>query len=143
MNPANCSGSSAGWKRLRKLFGIGITLVVIVGCAPKLRMQAAQLDSEHTMGPAIILKAPATGSSSAGYARTLSSKTRWLKIGTIRQGDVLKPLDSVLTAEAGHVREAYIVVRQNMWVGFWLPVEKAFSPLGAATPINFYRGDQK
>ena len=139
MNPGSRCNSSAGWKRLWQLFSVGLALALLFGCAPKLRMQPAPLVSEQTMGPPFILQAPATGSSSAGYTRTLSSETRWLKTGTIRQGDVLKPLDSVLTAEAGHVREAYIVVRQNKWVGFWLPVEKAFSPLEATTPINFYR----
>ena len=103
-------------------------------------MQAAPIVSEPTMGSPITLQASVKGSSSEGYARTLRRETRWRKIGAIPQGDVLKPLDTILTVEATHVREAYIVVKQNKWVGFWLPVEKAFSPLDAVTPIKFYKG---
>lgn len=103
-------------------------------------MQPTTFFSEKTMGPPITLQASAIGSSSGGYARTLKRESRWQKIGTIRQGDILKPLDTTLTAEAVHVREAYIVVKHNRWIGFWLPVEKAYSPLDAATPIKFSKG---
>jgi hypothetical protein len=35
------------------------------------------------------------------------------------------------------VREAYAVVRGGSWVGFWLPVERAFSPLQAPVAVTF------
>lgn len=119
---------------------LGIALVVLSGCAQELRMQPASIVLDPTKGPAITLQASATASSLAGYERTIRRQTRWRKIGTISQGDILKPLDTTLTVEGVHVREAYIVVKQNRWVGFWLPVEKAFSPLSEATPIKFSGG---
>jgi len=140
MSSASRSSSGAGWQGLLRWFGVGVALAIVSGCTQELRMQPASIVLEKTMGPPITLQASAIGSSSEGYARTLKRNSSWRKIGTIRQGDILKPLDTTLTAEAIHVREAYIVVKQNRWVGFWLPVEKAFSPLDAATQIKFSKG---
>ena len=57
--------------------------------------------------------------------------------GDISQGQVLKPLDTVLTVEGTNVREAYAVVHNGSWVGFWLPVERAFSPLRTPVAATF------
>ncbi len=44
------------------------------------------------------------------------------------QGDVYKTRDQVLTVEASNVQEAYIVVESGRLVGFYMPVERTFSP---------------
>ena len=72
--------------------------------------------------------------STAGFSRTLRIGTQWEMIGDIEQGQVFKPLDTVLTVEGAHVREAYVVTRDGLWIGFWLPVERAYSPL--RTPVS-------
>ena len=51
-------------------------------------------------------------------------------------GGELKPIDTVLTVEGTHVREAYIVVWNDQWVGFWLPNEEAFSPVADQVPVK-------
>ena len=64
-----------------------------------------------------------------GFSRALRSGTRWEPVGHIAQGDVYRTRDQVLTVEASNVYEAYIVVSSNNLVGFYLPVQKTFSPL--------------
>ena len=61
----------------------------------------------------------------------LQQGSTWRAVGTIAEGTVYQPIGTVLTAEASNVHEAYIVVADGKWVGFWLPVESAFV---AATP---------
>jgi hypothetical protein len=64
-----------------------------------------------------------------GFNRVLRAGTRWEPVGQIAEGDVYRTRDQVLTVEASHVYEAYIVVASGKLVGFYLPVEKTFSPL--------------
>ena len=65
-----------------------------------------------------------------GYERTLKAGTKWRCIGRLAQGDVYTSRDQVLTVEASNIHEAYLVVDSRNVVGFYLPVEKTFSPLG-------------
>ena len=64
-----------------------------------------------------------------GYSRVLKKGTRWQYVGRIAQGEVYRTADQVLTVEASNIHEAYIVVSSTKLVGFYLPVEKSFSPL--------------
>ena len=64
-----------------------------------------------------------------GYTRILKKGTRWQYVGRIARGDVYRTSDQVLTVEASNIHEAYIVVSSATLVGFYLPVEKSFSPL--------------
>lgn len=64
-----------------------------------------------------------------GYSRTLKAKTRWDYAGRISQGDVYKTKDQIITVEASNIYEAYIVISSGKLVGFYLPIEKSFSPL--------------
>lgn len=65
----------------------------------------------------------------SGYERTIDSGTEFLGIGLIKQGNVLKPVGTVFTIEGAHMHEAYPVINNGRIVGFYLPVEHAFSPL--------------
>lgn len=65
----------------------------------------------------------------SGYERTIDSGTEFLGIGVIREGKVLKPVHAVFTIEGAHMHEAYPVLNNGRIVGFYLPVERAFSPL--------------
>jgi hypothetical protein len=64
-----------------------------------------------------------------GYSRTLRKGTRWFSVGTIPEGVVYRSRDQSITVECSNVFEAYLVVSGERLVGFFLPVEKAFSPL--------------
>jgi len=75
---------------------------------------------------------------SSGYERELESGSRWRMVGTVKEGDVFKPVDTVLTIEGAHVREAYLTVSNKRLVGFYIPGEDSFSPLDASIPINIH-----
>jgi hypothetical protein len=78
----------------------------------------------------------------AYYSRKLNKGTYWDFIGTIPEGEVYKPRDQVLTIEASHVYEAYLVLSNDSLVGFYLPVERAFAPLPnpKKLPIELKKG---
>ncbi len=64
-----------------------------------------------------------------GYSRTLKSGSRWECVGEIPQGMIYKTKDQILTVEASNVFEANIVVADQILIGYYLPVERSFSPL--------------
>ena len=64
-----------------------------------------------------------------GYSRKLKKGTIWHYVGTISYGDIFKTDDQILTVEASNIYEAYIVITSSKIVGFYLPVEKTFSPV--------------
>jgi hypothetical protein len=64
-----------------------------------------------------------------GYSRVIKDGTKWDYVGTIENGDVYNTKDQVLTVEASNIHEAYIVISSGKLIGFYLPVEKTFSPL--------------
>jgi hypothetical protein len=68
------------------------------------------------------------GESSSGFSNRIRGGTVWKYVGTLEQGLVYRPRDTVLTVEGAHIHEAYLVVKDGQWVGYYLPVEKAFSP---------------
>ncbi len=67
---------------------------------------------------------------STGYSRTLKSGSIWTDIGSVTEGEVLKPYHDVFTLEGSNVQEAYLVVANNTLTGFYLPYEHKFSPIG-------------
>jgi hypothetical protein len=72
-----------------------------------------------------------------GYTRTLKAGGRWRAAGTVDQGDVYRPVGDVFTLEGAHIHEAWLVVRNGLLVGFYLPAEHGYSPLGATAPLHF------
>lgn len=69
------------------------------------------------------------------YTRRIASGTEFVAVGRVAQGLVLKPTQTVLTVEGAHVHEAYAVHRDGQIVGFYLPVERAFTPLAKPAPM--------
>lgn len=72
-----------------------------------------------------------------GFSRHLKAGSRWLQQGTVPQGDVYKPWQDVFMLEGAHVHEAWLVVRDDRLVGFYLPAERGFSSLAPAIPLRF------
>jgi hypothetical protein len=61
-----------------------------------------------------------------GFNRIIKKDTRWKQTGKIPDGVVFKPVETCFTIECSNVFEAYLVIRENMIIGFYLPVEKGF-----------------
>ncbi|MGH7119558.1 MAG: hypothetical protein ACREFP_11315 [Acetobacteraceae bacterium] len=80
-----------------------------------------------------------TGTSTAGYSSTIQSGTVLAKVGSVPQGMVLEPINHVLTVVGDNLSEAYAVVKNGDWVGFYLPVQQTFSPLKSVVPVALER----
>ena len=82
------------------------------------------------------LRTEVTGAPAGGRDRKLAAGSIWRSVGTVAEGDVYRPVGTILTAEAMNVHEAYIVVRDGTWVGFWLPAENGFVEIATPTAID-------
>jgi hypothetical protein len=71
----------------------------------------------------------------SGYDRSIRAGTEFVDAGGVAQGDILKPTNASFTVEGAHMHEAWLVVHTGRLVGFYLPVEKAFSPLSAPVAL--------
>jgi hypothetical protein len=72
-----------------------------------------------------------------GYERVLAKGSRWRLVGVIAAGAVYQALGSVLTVEGANIHEAYLVIRGADLVGFYLPVEQAYSPIANAAGLRW------
>lgn len=120
-------------KQLMSHFGLVICAALTVGCAFDLtdvKYQPARLESAGSGGTSFTLAAdtPIQGAP-CGYSRSLRKGTRWEAVGRVAEGIVYRSRDQTLTVECSNVFEAYLVIDGQHLVGFYLPVEKGFSPL--------------
>lgn len=72
----------------------------------------------------------------SGYRRTIAAGTEFVAVGRVAQGLVLKPTQTVLTLEGAHMHEAYVVLHDGQFVGFYLPVERAYAALPRPVPAQ-------
>lgn len=76
----------------------------------------------------------------SGYPRTFKAGSTWRYVGRITQGRVYAIQDDVFMLEGKHMHEAHCVLAdESMLVGFFLPVEEAYTPLSAPVrlPVTF------
>ena len=116
---------------LRILRFYALSLLLLVGCANEVTRYSSQLSAAPPANADDVLRlgADVEVNLETHYTRTLKRGSRWALVGTTPQGSVYRPVDRVLTVEGAHVHEAYIVVAGGRITGFYLPVEKAFSPI--------------
>lgn len=110
--------------------------LVLTACAAEVVRMPVVLAARAGAPSTEILLVPVELRLDSGYHRRLEAGTEWQEIGTIGEGRVLKPLDSTLTVEGAHMHEAYAVVRDESLVGFYLPVERSFSPLSVPVRLS-------
>ncbi len=72
-----------------------------------------------------------------GYKRDLATGSHWRRTGSVPQGDVYRPVDTVFTIEGQQVHEAYLVVSGQSLVGFYLPAEARYSALPSPVTLSF------
>jgi len=89
-----------------------------------------QIESTNLSKPSFELEKEVNVDPGQGYRRKLKQGTKWNYVGTVSYGDVFRSKDQILTVEASNIHEAYIVVSSGKLVGFYLPVERSYSPLG-------------
>ncbi|MFC7477968.1 hypothetical protein ACFQS7_26715 [Dankookia sp. GCM10030260] len=128
------SGYLAGRPSTRSALAIS-SLLALLACAPALTTRPATA----TIGegqPDRTVTAPARGTSSANFSRTILPGSRLRYAGSIPEGQIWRPVGWVLLAEGRHMHEAYVVERDGQWIGFYLPVERAFSPLASPPTLR-------
>ena len=119
--------------------GLLVCALLLAGCASELKTESAEL-SPVTPGTAtstLRLDYSVDVRLDSGYSRTLRAGTTWKRIGSIPEGEVWEPVDTVLTVEGRYLHEAYLVVNESRLVGFYLPVEDAFLPLRESLLLKF------
>ena len=124
------------WMLMMSLGGLGL-----VACAPEIVRQPTQLVPTEQPGDTIEIVENASISVGPGYQRVIARGSVWTRIGRSVEGEDFKPVDRVFTVEGAHIHEAYLVLDGDRVVGFYLPVERAFSrvPGGAATRLSIRR----
>jgi hypothetical protein len=114
-------------------------LFVLASCADPPMQLSPLLSPTPSAATIYLLQARVEGKPFGGNSRTLKQGSSWTEFGTTAEGVIYRPHDTVLTVENINVREAYIVVHDGIWVGFWLPVEKAFVPVAKPTGVQLQR----
>jgi hypothetical protein len=116
----------------------------LLGCAIPVPQQQLEQPITLASGRQFTLDADADCYIGTGYGRTLRRGTRWRLYGTIPQGDVYRSPDQTLTVEGYNVHEAYPVIHADAVVGFYLPVEHAFTKASKPVPLTLTMtpGDQ-
>ena len=108
----------------------------VTACASEVARQPVELSATPPQQQKrYVASQPASIMLDSGYPRTISRETEFLEIGRIKQGSVLKPVNTSFTVEGAHMHEAYPVVENGRVTGFYLPVERAFSPLSQPTTL--------
>jgi hypothetical protein len=67
-----------------------------------------------------------------GAERALPAGSRWRVVGSLSQGTVYRPLNTVVVVEAHPAEEAYPVFKEEKLQGFFLPQQASFTPLRPA-----------
>ena len=123
---------------MRKYRALSVLLaaVVVTACASEVKRQSVELTvSMPEFGQRYELRKDVSFLLDSGYSRTIPAGTEFAAAGRLPQGLVLRTTQTVLTVEGAHVHEAYAVLGGDQLVGFYLPVEKAYSALPVATPF--------
>ena len=114
--------------------------ILLYGCAfdvIKINKIPVEPDTSSPPKQMFVLEETLEFKLSTGYTRTLKSGTTWHYVSQISSGDIFKTKDQILTIEGSNIYEAFIVVSDEQLVGFYLPVEQAFSPLSKPLPLKY------
>src|SRR5262245_34836983 len=127
---------SAGFALLCALFLVGCAFDVIsIRQLPAAIQPATETESAATW----MLDQDTRVRLVQGFSTGLKKGTSWRQVGRIEQGDVLRTSDQIVAVEASNQHEAYLVVKNDIATGFYLPVEKTFTPADPPTKISFTR----
>jgi hypothetical protein len=106
-----------------------VSLVLLLGCATELPRQSAELHRDGFQARTLVLKNDLVVAPDSGFRQKLKANSEWVAVGSLEQGTVFRPTNTVLTIGGGNHHEAWLVVKADRLTGFYLPGEKAFAPL--------------
>lgn len=117
--------------------------VLLCACAASIRVAPAQLAPLAAPAPDLLVTSDVPVELATGYTRTIPANSRWRAVGTLPQGTVYRPVDTVFAIEGRNVHEAYLVVRSGALHGFYLPGEGNFSALSPLLSLPSTTGAQR
>src|SRR5262245_51026650 len=117
----------------RGLIGMALCLIALASCAPEVMRRPTQLTPMTESQSTIEILKDVSVLVGPGYTRVISMGSAWTRIGRVSEGEVYKPVNRVFTVEGAHIHEAYLVLEGDRLTGFYLPVERAFSPAREGT----------
>jgi hypothetical protein len=132
------------YRKVSNRLQLACLALILCACSAAVRQAPAAFTAlpAEAPRPVITVSAPLSVQLDTNYRRSVASGSRWTRVGRIAQGEVYKPHQHVFTVEGAHVHEAYLVVDQDRLVGFYLPAERAFSPLSQQLSIHFNQEPQ-
>lgn len=123
--------------------GTLLSITMLAACAAQVPVTATALAPLATPAPELLVEADVPVRLSTGYTRTIPRQSRWRAAGTVPQGIVYQPLNTVFAIEGRQVHEAWLVIRDGMLQGFYLPAENNFSPVAPALSLPLAKGAQR
>lgn len=114
----------------RRVFGALMLVVLLAACAAPVPVQpAGGLAPPPASTPDLHFPTAWPIHLSTGYVREVPARSQWRAAGSLPQGAVYRPLNTVFAIEGRQVHEAWLVVQAGALQGFYLPAEGNFSPL--------------
>lgn len=113
-----------------------LALLCLGACAIPVKQLKIEQPISLAAGRSFVLSEEAECSIGTGYGRTLRKGTTWQLFGTLREGEVYRSPDQVLTVEGYNVHEAYLIVKDGALVGFYLPVEQTLTPVSQQVRLS-------
>ncbi|WP_146208405.1 hypothetical protein [Cupriavidus plantarum] len=115
-----------------------LSVVLACGCAMSVRSTPTEFvpDSRTGFDSELRMRRDVEIRLDTGYRRVISAGTRWKRVGRVSEGEVLKPVGTVFSIEGRHVHEAYLVIEDGLLRGFYLPAERAYSPLSSPIQLS-------
>lgn len=114
---------------MRAFFVLPVALLAIACANEVVRTPTSLSPPASTDRSRIEISEEAVIEPSGGYRRLLPRGSVWEGRGRVPEGAVYRRMDGIFTVEGAHIHEAYLVLAGDQLVGFYLPVEQAYSPI--------------
>ncbi len=129
-------------RALLRACGAALAVAALAGCAQRIAATAAEMTPmPSSAAPAIRVASEVSIRLHTGFTRPIPGGSRWELVGRLPQGEVFRPVGTVYAIEGRDVHEAYLVLRQGVLQGFYLPAESRYSPLPA--PLSLPLGETR
>lgn len=114
-----------------------LSVVLAAACADVAQRPASQPQIQAGVPQTITISREQEVPVSGGFSRVLRGGTAWRYIGSLPEGAVYKPVDTVFTVQAFQsVHEAYLVLKDGMIQGYYLPAVRSISMSSSPVPID-------